>query len=99
MKQSKNSAWLYLAWNIFLISYRRNGNKYEDGVVKVHGSAMPQREPSRGERLDFTHTDGNARASAGDGVAIADARDGGRAVAASGEPGKIGSALERFGKH
>ncbi|KAL8937747.1 MAG: hypothetical protein Q9216_004276 [Gyalolechia sp. 2 TL-2023] len=60
-----------------------------------HGSeSKGSQECSHGERLDFTRTDGNARASAGDGVAFADARDGGRAMAISGELGKVASRLE-----
>ena len=40
------------------------------------------------------HTDGKARAAVGDGVAIAAAEDGGRAIAVSGEPDKLKSATK-----
>lgn len=50
----------------------------------------------RDERLDAVNTDGNAGAIAGDGVAIAVAEDGGRAVAISGEPEKIKAVMKRL---
>ena len=43
-----------------------------------------------------TYTSGEAKAHSSDGVAVADARDGGHAIAFEGEPGKIEKAMQKI---
>lgn len=51
-------------------------------------------EESNDGHIKATYTEGNAAARAGDGYIIAEAKDGGRAVAVSGDKEKISKMME-----
>ena len=66
----------------------------DDGELVPFPSGAPVEQPKEDSKMNLAHTEGNAQAAAGDGFAIAISEEGGRAVAASGDPEKIQTGLK-----